>query len=416
MWGFRFYQDHNAYRAKTWTPLDSDVRWVSSSDKVEVALFERPKVHVEFYVKAFVGPLAAAFDPYLKFSNDGVAVQLGQFNVEPLLTSDYQNLKKGIYSNLKIKFKATVTGEIENRKVIVVEGQERTLPLDVSDVFSGGHDAYIYFGSGRLGVIHGSTALVDRAMPRWLKRQIQSDIGAAIQFYEKVLGPRPPLKINFLITWEPDADLSIIPKANIGGSVMEGPGVRTIDLVVMKKHIRQNDKELVRSLQVVIFHELAHFWNRTETNDFRPVGWMVEGGADAITYRALRDLRRISRVEYDQILKDKIKYCRENYKVPIVLADLKPNDDYYLAYTCGLFVSVLTEGQWKDGDYFSFLRALFAAKDRQGGKYTLEDYFGLLKEKGRHGHQIESLRKWIEAPGEDRTALFNHASGVPNSP
>jgi hypothetical protein len=389
---FQFEQDWNAYRARTWKPLTPGAHWTQGPANAERIEFDQPSTQVTFQISPYTGRMQAYYDPFLEFSNGSMGVHLKQFAVKPQLERP-----------LNTNYRMIITGSKLGQKYVVIDGQRLKLPVEVSSLLNNsGQDAYLFFGDGHVRREGSLELLMDEGLPQWLSSSIRRELVAANAHYAQHLGGRPRAKAYFMINWVKSS-----PTLGVGGSVLENTEARTVVLTVRGPRLDAEDPQFTRRVRSTIFHELAHFWNISDDEDFRPNGWIIEGGAEAITYRSLRDLNLITPLDYDATIKKFIQDCADQYKAPMVLSRLKAEESYQPAYTCGFVASLITEKLLtKPADFYEFQRALFEQRDRQKGRYGIKDYFEVLARMTRDQARAAILREWIEAPPEDRKTLM----------
>ncbi len=359
---------------------------------MEAVTFKNPSRELEIYVDLYNGETKNYFDPFIVFEDDGLAIHIGHFKtflVDPTVT---KSLKVGTPSSKKIVYRFSV--EPGFFKTAVHEGVERSLPIDPSEFLNQEDiDAYVYFGNLRPTLVGTASVLMDRRLPQWVQNLILSQMKVALHLYTQIFQYQPEVKPNVILNWNLNGY-----REGILGTTYEGIGARTMFFTLMNKKAEPTDRTLELKLLKLVYHELGHFWNINKEGDSLKSGWMIEGGNEAVTWRAMRITKVVSAKEFEATYEDYYQKCKTKYRTGMILSSPGKRDDYSIAYSCGFLVGEVTERLLSDHDLIGFWRMLLDQKRKRGDKYTIDEYFELLAKKSRDLDGVLSLRKWIEQP------------------
>ena len=253
---------------------------------------------------------------------------------------------------------------------------------------------YVYFGSTTPVVGDGFVAVVDGAMPAWLRTPMESLLPAVFRLYASRTGV--PL------TFTPMVFLSYRPEeAGRGGFSVDGgtlPGLIQLEVRLDEAHQRGDDERVRDEVGRVLAHEVAHLWNaQMFHHDTHAADWMHEGGADAFAYEALRILGRIRPAHLREAEAEAFSSCLLATRLGPVRAANVPGR-FKQFYWCGHLITHLT------GDPFGSWGRLFRAAP--GGAYAEEQLFAELRGKPNGAASENAARLLLTASGDPIAAVL----------
>ncbi len=390
----RFENDWNAFREATWHLKTPQASWFKSKDNVEIVKFSVPSRELEILIDVYNGETKNYFDPFLVFEKDGYALHLGHFKTFLVDSVAADEWKVGGPSSKKIIYRFSVVPGFF--RTAVHEGKEHSLPLELSAFLNRDDiDAYVYFGSLKPTQAGAAALLADRSLPSWVYKLILKQVKIALDLYTKLFHHQPQMTPNLILNWNRNGY-----REGILGTTYDGNGTRTMFFTLMNKKAEPTDRALELKLLKLVYHELGHFWNINKEGDSLKIGWMIEGGNEAVMWRSMRMAKVVSTREFQAARAEHYQKCKEKYHSGMALSNLGKRDDYSVAYACGFLVGELTERLLSDRDLIHFWRELFEIKRKRGDKYSIDEYFDLLEEKSDEKAEVRALRKWIENPAE----------------
>lgn len=224
----------------------------------------------------FPGDLLADYDPALVFTDGSVALYSEQFDAIPLASPDRA-------AELPIDLSAAVDLPFSNTRVtfrdaagpVLSAGRRRPSVTIEDDTGS-----YILFGPIEPIATDDMTAIIDPALPEWIRRTLGRSVPDILGRYADALGPAPGPKPTIMVSWAgPTPGVT-----SMGGSVLPGLIVMTYEgagVVTETPQAREHGLWFIA-------HESAHFWlGNTVRYEFSRDAWITEGGADLLAFRTV---------------------------------------------------------------------------------------------------------------------------------
>ncbi len=278
---------------------------------------------------------------------------------------------------------------------VVARGQRSGQPLRTDWVQNG---TYAYFGKTEPRVTDAGLAVIDGAMPAWLREELERALPAFLAFYAQ--GTRQPLPTRPVIFMSYTEEPKSAGSRSFGGGVL--PGIVQLDVRLGASYRTGRSPVVLQQALWLAAHEGAHLWNSDLfTSEESGAEWLFEGGADAF---ALRGLQQVGAATAEQ--------TRESYSVALslclaglgdgALRDSSRAGAWRNHYECGETLALLTEAavRRKDpkADLLSFWGTLFErAKER---RYDSALYLTTLQELGGP-EAAATVRSLVEAGGPD---------------
>lgn len=291
------------------------------------------------------------YPPLLAFSDGGVAVFTGLFDAG------------GEGDRTRYRF----VPARKQRVVLAGHAHERAAEWTSE---GRGDGTYAYFGASPLVPSGAGLAVLDGALPAWIRAEADTQFPRLVAYYQQRFGVAAPFVPFVLFAY----DGARADAADLQGSVL--PGV----LVIRLDGARWADAtdELRERLRWMLAHEAAHFWN-LDNREAQGAAWMHEGSADAFAWRALAALGLTDAASvlaaYDRALNECLFEIGDD---SIVAAE--KDGRFGLAYRCGLVLALYSEAALRRhdpaADLFSFWRALLAQAGADG--YTQGLYVATL--------------------------------------
>jgi hypothetical protein len=332
-------------RRKIWRIKTPGVRLEGSA-----LVGEKPFKRVELAATPPAERTPKDYPPMLTFSDGGVAVYTGLFDAG----TEGQRTR---YRFVPARGERVVLAGRAHARAVEWTGEPQ------------GEGTYAYFGASGLVPSGAGLAVLDGALPPWVREEVDTQFPRLVSYYEQRFG-RPAPFVPFVLFAYGDAGVDV---ANSQGSVL--PGV----LVMRLDGARWTDAAANRdSLRWTLAHEAAHFWN-LDNRDAQGAAWMHEGSADAFAWRALDDLGLAGAGEAAAAHDRALNECLFEIGGDAVVAAEK-DGRFGLAYRCGLVLARYTEAALRRrdpaADLFTFWRALL---DQAGaGGYTQGLYVATL--------------------------------------
>lgn len=303
--------------------------------------------NLSFRVKPYPRDLIAEYDPTLTFTNGAQALFTGHFDIAPV--RDGVDLSPVSYLDDGHLLTAG-TGMTLRSPGRTVRIQGRVVHQAEAD---SAEPTYVLFGSIPAVDRLESVAIVDPQMPRWISRQLASEIPRLFAFYTERLGERSGARPTVMASWAgPTPRLQ-----SMGGSVIG-------DIVVLRLEgvgVVRESNAIRRSVRQFLAHEGAHFWvGQTIRYESPRDGWLTEGSADLLSIRAIGalDPQYDQKRELNALLGECVALLPEG---PMTTAPER--NKVRTNYACGAMLGLIAEAAAKKsgGDFFSFWRTLIDA-------------------------------------------------------
>lgn len=355
-------------------------------------------MNVRIAFTPFTRDLIADYDPALVFTDGSVALYSEPFVALPLASAeDAEELPQDLNG---VEFP-----EVETRLTFrdaggeVLHGGRRLARAVLRD--DDGDGTYIFFGPARPLVTEAMAAVIDPALPQWIRAALVRSVPDIMARYAAALGPAPGPVPTIFVSWAgPTSGLS-----SMGGSTLQGMIVMTYEgegVVAENVEARQGGLWFIA-------HEAAHFWlGNAVRYRYSREAWITEGGADLLA------IRMVAAVDptYDgrAALNRAIAECIELAEGAGV-ESAEERNEHRAYYACGAVFGLVAEAASRR-PFVEFVRALLdgnradrtvgraewlAALDRGAGDPSLSRAIERLLDEG------------AEDPGEALADLFTRA-------
>ena len=289
------------------------------------------------------------YQVFVPYGDGSTLVYTGQFDI-------------GVPGENASAVKTTFTFVPRKSERVVVKGEVSSGPRTW---MSRGDGTYVYFGSTKPVIGNGFVALVDAAMPTWLRGSMETLLPQVFALYATRLG----LPLSFRPTVFMSYGEEPAPKDfSVDGGTL--PEVIQMEVRLGTDHRILVDEHVRGEVGRLVAHEVAHLWNgQMFHHTTRGGDWMHEGGADAFAYEALGTLGAMSRDHLRAEEGDAFSRCLVGTRLGPLHGASMPGR-FKLYYWCGHLVAHLTK------DIFAFWGTLLRAAP--AATYDEEQYLRLL--------------------------------------
>lgn len=329
----------------------------------------------------FPGDLIADYDPALLFSDGSVALYSEQFDAFPLRSPTRAARLPIDLGDAGIAIDPTrVTFRDSGGAVLHAGRRVASVSLDDDD------GTYVLFGPAEPVATESLAAIIDPALPGWIRRSLLHDTPLILAGYAEALGPAPGPKPTLMVSWA-----GATPRlTSMGGSVLPG----LIAMTYEGAGVVEENEAVRREGLWFIAHEGAHFWlGQAITYQYSRDAWITEGGADLLAIRAAAavDPGYDPRVALQAAVDD----CA-TLTVGRGVAAAEQRNEHRAYYACGAVFGLIAEAA-SGRPFADFVRALvdanradrvvtreewLAALDRASGDPSLHADIGRLIDRG----------------------------------
>ena len=376
------------WRPGSWTVETPGVR-IERRGRHDVLFAETGNVPAEVRIRftPFSGDLVAEYDPALRFSDGSVALWSGHFHLLP------------------IAFAAAA----------------ESLPLDLNGIAFGGNGSQVKFRDARGRVLHighrfdsatliggkvyvlfgplqpvesdAIAAVIDPALPDWLKRELAAATPAILDHLTRTLGPHNGPKPMLLVSWAgPTAGVT-----SMGGSTLPGQIAMTFE----GEGVVREDREVRDGARWFIAHEAAHFWLGAVVQYERTrEAWITEGGADLLAVRTIAAIDPA--FDPRPTLQREVEECAALARRPIAQAGERGENRAF--YACGAVFGLIAEAASRQ-PFGAYMRALIDA-NRADRVLNRADWLGALDRASGDPSLSRDIALMLDRGAEDPKAAI----------
>ena len=373
------------YRRQTYTALSEGAR-LERIGGFDTILFDPGIMQAQFKLVPFTQTLPADYTPFLPFTDGGLAVYLGAFE---LLRVDSIDAVEALQGNLDAwdgtQFDIPI--EFKTKGTVLLSGKIFT---DNAQAIINGSGPYAYIGPTVLVTGNSFSGVLDPGLPNWLVEDLDEDLSELFFALETGFGRELKQKASILFAfrgYETDGF------SNTGGALPGG----LLVLETSGNAMRNPNERLRGYLQWFLTHESAHLFQYLSDKDYADLedSWIVEGGANAITHSILADLDTIP----DEIVQERYRqgftHCiGEIQNSSMAEITRRRNQSHY---DCGDFIFRISEAALGDHNIFELWDAIMAQSGAEE-TYNTATYFETLRAHGVDEALVTRLEAFVEGP------------------
>lgn len=392
VYALAFKRQTYQFREKNWNSLDPafNIRNEFGQELIS-RLDNKPFDSISFRFKSYYSDTPNDYPFFVPFSNNDILMYLGHYSV---FTVD-QPLKDLKFLNGNNAPIATELFSIRSQKNLnlIIDGKKFKEFTQWENSSKSG--TYIFIGENQPLIFEDLLILIDKDIPSWVYNLVQTGLPQILSYYKKRLGLSLPFKPVVYLNF----DNKQLEFTSSSGGIL--PGV--IQFSLKGKSWQKKSEAGKEWIYWYLAHESAHFWNaqylQKETS---PQTWMLEGSADALAYRALRDLKLVSEKSYRKMIDKEKKSCFDDLRDNLPL--IKSNIDNF--YMCGHMINLLVESSLTEMDLFDFWRLILNNEINQNKKYSDEEFFTLWRKHSNNNEIILDTESFLYKDSKKVKALF----------
>ncbi|WP_417491338.1 hypothetical protein [Maricaulis sp.] len=357
------------YRIGAWTPLDAGahIEEVAGFDSL---LFDAPVDHAAFRVEArFVRP-DGDYSPFVAFSDGGIVVYTGQFELLPEQGRDRIAALGGQID--RWDGEQPVLGvRVRSTRPIIADGRSG---LHETVAVSRGEGSFIYIGEGELTEGDSFVGIIDPALPAWIRDSFDSDLAAVFARYEALWGFELEQRASLMFAF---GGYDVAGFSNKGGVIGS-----SVVLDSSGEALREETPQVRRFLRWFFAHEAAHLFQNAAGVELANTvdSWIHEGAANAMANAALAELTDDPHADLVRVYQAAITDCTAAL-ADGNLASAAERGRFQAYYDCGSLIALMTAAAVPDRSLYAFwtgmqARALEQSRDLDAAFYleTMEDY------------------------------------------
>ncbi len=369
--GIAFERSANKLRAPAWTAYaDGKPASWSTVNGLEALVAEgAPVREIELLFPTDVDTKPADYELNAAFSDGGRLLYTGHFSFRVLVCPNGPSCATAELAPTKVPTDGDVRWTfrtLAERGIVALDGQARgeLAWTPTGRLLSQG--TYVYFGGLEPIETPHAKIIVDPGMPAWMRSTAEDAAPELLAWYESETGAQLARK-PFLILSFGGTDQR--GRTSSGGGL---PGL--MQLGAWGKDWLKDDDATRIHWKKSLAHELFHLWNGDLFSRKRDdEGWLSEGSADFMAYRALLAVGEIDEQRYRTAVVDAANKCLLGLRYGALLGKRLPGQ---AEYSCGmtLFTWADAATRTRGSSATRVLGAVFAdAKARGDNQYGTED-------------------------------------------
>jgi len=384
-----FWRSLGDYRTSTWTVLSKDTH-LERLNGLDAIWFDQPRKTAEFSLIPYTQGIRAEYTPFLKFSNGGLGVFTGQFEVA--LMSDKQQI-------IALNGRASAWEELPISKEIEIHSGQKLISdgkvnrISISNDFSSGAK-YIYVGEADVSENDHYIGIIDGNTPAWVLEQLSSIVPTVFDTLSELYQQTNSQKFELLYAFkgfEPSG-------RHTGGGVIGG---NSMVLESSGSMFSIENPLAIQQLRRVLTHESAHLFQFSQASVAnRSSSWIHEGGAEAATMFVLTRAGFLSNAELLSEVQTAFNACSDYIANHSLTKSIQNKSQAH--YHCGHLIAYITDSALSEHSYFEFWLMLVDQAEviGQGKRYSAATYFDVMLALNADESIVESLKKMTQQPIE----------------
>lgn len=351
-----FSRSKGDYRTGSWTPV-GDAPEVERVGGFDALIFDTPTDRFSYEITPYTDKLPQDYTPFLGFSDGGLALFTGQFEVLAVEDKAAIEALEGNLMNWQGQ-QGALGVRVRSERPMLVQGLQVN---GVTDHVSTGGGTYVYVGDSELQEGSSYIGVIDSALPDHLRDSLDQDLEALFRIYDDRWGFSLPSKATLYFAFEGFDN----PGHSLGGSVL---GTNLMVLQASGEALREQTLDnRIRALWFFA-HEGAHMYQSQVMTQFNvgPDAWIHEGGANTLANSTIRALPDIPHSFIESEYRTAFESCvsdLENGSLMTAHVDGR----FYAHYHCGQIFNAAVDAALPDHDLYEFWKAFSAEIDPEDG-------------------------------------------------
>ncbi len=346
---------------------------------------------VELSVTPYSGYIRGDYTPFIPFSDGGVALFTGQFELLPgdeLASIEALNGNLGAWSGEQVAIPMTVKS---NRTLLV--GGERY--QGEADIMIDGSGEYIYLGDATIVQGDAFSGVIDPGLPAWLRDSFDSELSAIFEALSDRFGYSLSDRATVLFAFRGYEGQGL---SNSGGAL---PG-SVLALETSGSALRDPNEQVRGHFRWFFAHEAAHlFQHQSGKIGGQEVAWIHEGAANAMAGRILVDRGLRDEASYEASLAATFARCADGLNGRTLEETMRAGR--VGAYDCGEIIAIMSDAALPEHDLYDLWSTLIT-RSEDLAQYGADDYFAAMTELGASAEIVADLRRLTTEPVENAIA------------
>lgn len=358
---YAFSRSKNDYRSASWQAVSGAE--FSRQHGFDTITLNADQARLSFMPHA--KPLEANYTPYIKFSDGGLAVFTGQFDLFDLKdNSALAALGGDVFNHESEFFTAPLT--LKSSRPILYGGENYNGEVTLS---LGGQASYAYIGETKITRGADFSGVIDPGLPSWLTGRLDNELTMVFEALSERWGFGLTEKATILLAFE-GYDLDGISAT--GGAL---PG----NMIVMQLSgtaLREENPRILSHLQWFFTHEAVHIFQSQTGKQYahNRYSWINEGGANTMASMILASKGLAAEGYLLKTYSDSFGFCTEALEGRTLTEAIERGQEGN--YHCGDIIGRITDAALPKYDFFEFWNAFL---EQPSEKFTDADYFASMR-------------------------------------
>lgn len=392
-----FSRSSGDYRAKRFKHLsgEASLKRVGGFDTV---IFASGETGASFEITPDPITINGTYDPFIDFSDGGLAIYLGAFELLPVDSLETVEALGGDIDNWDGQQMPLPIKVITNN-TLIVNGQYES-DGEVKLTIQGGAP-YVYTGPGRISIGSSFIGVVDSGLPSWILENFDDDLAQLFDFYEGAFGSALPKQSTLLFAFGGSDEPGL---SNTGGVL---PGGQIV-LDVSGELMMTAEPRIAGYLKWFLAHEAAHlFQTNFELKNYsnQSDSWINEGGANAMVDVAFIRMDGIDEGVRQRRMGQAYDACVQAIQGSNMTKLIQQNDQSH--YDCGQVLWWISDAAISQADIFGIWTEMVTSVTVEGqSSYDRELFFATLERLGADMGIMSDMQAILDGPNPNPDQTF----------
>lgn len=391
-----FSRSRGDYRRKRFKHL-SGAATLERVGGFDTLIFAPGETQASFEITPQPVTINGTYDPFIDFSDGGLAIYLGAFELLPVATTEAiieldENIDNWSGEQLPLPI------HVKSSDTLILNG-EYINDGEVELTIRGGAP-YVYMGPSRISRGTSYIGVVDNGLPSWILESFDDDLAQLFDFYDGAFGvPLPKLATLLFAFGGADS-----PGLSNTGGVIEGQ----IILDVSGSLMVTQEPRIIGYLKWFFAHEAAHLFQKNselEGYSDQSDSWISEGGANAMVDVAFTQMDGIDENVRQSQMGQAYDACVQSIEGSNMADLIRRNDQSH--YDCGQILWWIADASITQADIFRIWNEMVANVKVNGRKtYDRELFFETLEKLGTEKGIITDMQVVLDGPNINPAQTF----------
>lgn len=387
---YAFSRSKNDYRSASWQVLSGGT--FSRQHGFDTIAFTADRARLSF--TPYATPIEADYTPFIKFSDGGLAVYAGQFDMFDAQGNSALKALDGDVFNYEGEFFTTPL-TLKSSRPILYGGRNYNGEVTVS---LGDEASYAYIGETKITLGADFSGVIDPGLPDWISERFDEDLSLVFGALAERWGFGLAEKATILFAFE---GYELDGLSFTGGAL---PG----NMIVMQlsgDELREDSPGVLSHLQWFFTHEATHLFQRHTGKQYahNRYSWINEGGANTMTSIILTDEGLAPEGYLLKTYSNSFELCAEALEGRTLTEAIERGPEGN--YDCGDLIGRITDAALPENDFFEFWNVFL---EEPSEKFSDGDYFAAMRNLGADEGIVTRLEAFTSRPVRNAAATLQN--------